>query len=431
MLKNIIIMAALLGLALAASGAWAQQGGGSGSGGYISGGLGAWQNPDIGFVYDLKFDYHNADRNWTTRGFELATAELSLGSEIDHFGRMDFNARFMSDGAEIHELFFTMPSLPLGLKARGGQFLATFGRWSRFHTHFMPFISEPRIMHEYLGGHFMPQGLELSWLAPTDHYIEVFGGVFDGINGHSHDTDPTCSCAGYGPDNPPPGCHYHGDELHCPGDEEAEAYWRALLDDPDAPTEPGTNRELGDLAFMGRVQTSFEAGLDWSMDVGASLVHQNTYRVSQRFDGVDYAKTTGGVDVTVFWNPATRNAYRGLDFGVEYLRNQQEYEVLGEADGQEVWLKRQLSRDGFFTWARFRVNRTWEVGSYFEKFAAAQGADDDRTRTAGFLTYNISHYQRLRLEYVHDDRGGFEDSVDQVIIQFDGIIGYHTHGRQR
>ena len=236
---------------------------------------------------------------------------------------------------------------------------------------------------------------------------------------------------GYGPDNPPPGCHYHGDELHCPGDEEAEAYWRTLLDDPDAPTEPGTNRELGDLAFMGRVQTSFEAGLDWSMDVGASLVHQNTYRVSQRFDGVDYAKTTGGVDVTVFWNPATRNAYRGLDFGVEYLRNQQEYEVLGEADGQEVWLKRQLSRDGFFTWARFRVNRTWEVGSYFEKFAAAQGADDDRTRTAGFLTYNISHYQRLRLEYVHDDRGGFEDSVDQVIIQFDGIIGYHTHGRQR
>ena len=120
MLKNIIIMAALLGLALAASGAWAQQGGGSGSGGYISGGLGAWQNPDIGFVYDLKFDYHNADRNWTTRGFELATAELSLGSEIDHFGRMDFNARFMSDGAEIHELFFTMPSLPLGLKARAG-----------------------------------------------------------------------------------------------------------------------------------------------------------------------------------------------------------------------------------------------------------------------------------------------------------------------
>ena len=397
------------------------------AGGQSSAGLGAWQNPDIGFVYDLKFDYHNAEDTWTTRGFDLATAELSVGADIDPYARLDFNAQFMSDGAEIHELFFTMPTLPLGLKARGGQFLASFGRWSQFHTHFMPFVSEPRILHEYLDGHFMPQGLELSWLAPTDHYIEVYGGVFDHISGHSHDTDPTCSCAGYGPDNPPPGCHYHGDELHCPGDEEAEAYWNSVLGDDEGPVAPGTNRELGDLAFLGRVQTSIEAGLDWSFDLGASVVHQNSYRVSQRFAGVDYAKTTAGIDLAVFWNPISQNAYRGLDFGVEYLRNQEEFEVQGEED----WLKRQLTRDGFFTWARYRLNKTWELGGYHEQFAARDGADDDRTRSAGFLTYNISHYQRLRLEYVHDDRGSFADGVDQIILQFDGIIGFHTHGMQR
>jgi len=47
------------------------------------------------------------------------------------------------------------------------------------------------------------------------------------------------------------------------------------------------------------------------------------------------------------------------------------------------------------------------------------------------VTYNISHYQRIRLEYVNDDRGDYADSVDQVILQFDGTIGFHTHGRQR
>ena len=50
-------------------------------------GLGAWQNPDIGFVYDLRMDFHDADRDadgsrrWTTRGFDLSTAELSIGAD--------------------------------------------------------------------------------------------------------------------------------------------------------------------------------------------------------------------------------------------------------------------------------------------------------------------------------------------------------------
>ncbi len=396
------------------------------------GGLGAWQNPDIGFVYDLKFDMHNAEvgddgqHEWTTRGFNLSTAELSIGSELDPYARIDFNAMFFSDGAEIHELYVTAHSLPWSMKARMGQFLASFGRWSQFHSHSMPFASEPRIMHEYLGGHLMPTGLELSWLVPSDHYIEVFGGVYNSINGHTHDTDPSSSGAAYGPGNPPPGCHFHGDEIHCPDNPQAEDLYRVMYDDPLGPVAPGTNKTLNDLAWLGRLQTSFEFGLDWSVDVGTSLVYQQAFRQSQRFDGTDYSKTTGGFDLAVFWNPVQQNLYRGLDFGVEYMRNRQQNEVL--ADDQ--WIKRTYVKDGFFTWARFRLNRTWDFGAYCEDFAPAE-LDQRRTRVGGFLTWNVSHYQKIRLEYVRDDRAGYEDPVDQVILQFDGVIGYHTHGRQR
>ncbi len=417
-MRIIILASALL---LSFSGALAQQGG-----------LGAWQNPDIGFVYDFKFDMHNAERDengeekWTTRGFNISTAELNVGAELDPYARIDFNAMFFSDGAEIHELFVTRHSLPLSLKARAGQFLASFGRWSQFHSHSMPFASEPRIIHEYLGGHLMPTGLELSWLAPTDHYIEAYGGVFNGISGHSHDTDPASSAAAYGPDNPPPGCHYHGDELHCPDSAEDEEYYRSMLDDPDGPLAPGTNKGLADLAWLGRLQTSFEMGLDWSVDLGASLIYQERFRSSQRFEGTDYNKTTGGIDCTVFWNPVEQNLYRGLDFGVEYMQNRQQDEVLAE----DQWLKRTYVRDGAFTWARYRLNRTWDFGTYYENFEPVEGSGS-RSRVGGFLTWNVSHYQKIRLEYVHDDRGLYEDSVDQVILQFDGVIGFHTHGRQR
>ncbi|PIE75581.1 hypothetical protein CSA17_06750 [bacterium DOLJORAL78_65_58] len=273
----------------------------------------------------------------------------------------------------------------------------------------------------------MPTGLELSWLAPTDHYVEFYGGVFNGIQGHTHDTDPADGHGAYGPDNPPPGCHYHGDRLHCPDNEELENYYRSLLEDKDGPVSPAGNLGPADLAYLGRVQTSLELGLNWSVDLGASVLHQDTHKTSRRYPGTDYSKTTGGVDMAVFWNPVEANLYRGADFGVEYLSNRQQYEVLAGGN----YVQRTLVRDGFFTWARYRLNRTWDFGATYEAFALAAGAENTRTRLGAFLTWNVSHYQKVRLEYVRDDRGDFADSVDQIILQFDGVIGYHTHGRQR
>ncbi len=395
--------------------------------------LGAWQNPDIGLTYDLKFDWHDAERAgdgsklWTTRGFNISTAELSVGTEIDPFGRMDFNAMFTSVGAEIHELFFTMPTLPLNLKAKGGKFLASFGRWSQFHSHSMPFSTEPKILGEYLDGHFSGTGIELSWLVPVNHYIELTAGVFNNMQGHTHDSDPTSSNAVWGPDNPPPGCHFHGDEIHCPGNESLEAsYWASVVD-PEAPVRSRTNKQLQDLAYLGRFDTSFEMGLAWSLDFGATVAHQTGYAHSQRFPGTRYGKTTGGFDVTVFWNPPEKNLYTGLDFGVEYLRNREEF----EEPVAENWVKRTLVRDGFFTWLRYRLNRTWQVGTFLENFESRQNSVQVRQRVGGFLTFNISHYQFVRLEYSHYDRSDFFDPVNQFVIQFDGVIGFHTHGRQR
>ncbi len=330
------------------------------------GGLGAWQNPDIGFVYDLKFDMHNAEKNsdgnqiWKTRGFNISTAEMSIGADLDPYARIDFNAAFSSEGAEVHELFATVHSLPFSFKARAGQFLASFGRWSQFHSHSMPFASEPRILNEYFGGHLLPTGLELSWLAPTGHYLEGHFGVFNGFEGHSHDTDPASSLAAFGPDNPPPGCHFHGDDLHCPDNPAAEDYYYSQLDDPDSPVSAGANKGLAELAWLSRLQTSLEFGLNWSADVGASIIYQDAYRQSQRYDGTTYSKTTTGIDLAVFWNPVEQNLYRGLDFGVEFVHNRQQDEILDD----DYWVKRTLMDSGAFTWARYRMNRLWDFGVY-------------------------------------------------------------------
>lgn len=395
--------------------------------------LGAWMNPDIGFVYDLKLDLHDAlrdeqgDPQWATRGFALSTAEVSIGADVDPYGRIDFNAMFSETGAEVHELFFDFPALPWNLALRGGHFLAEFGRWSRFHTHAMPFVSEPRILHEYIEGHFAPTGLELSWLAPGSHYLEVTGGIYNAITGHSHDSDPVGEEADWGPDNPPSGCHFHGDEIHCPGHPELEAAYEEAVTDPEAPTRARANRRLEDLAFLGRVGSSLEAGLSWSVDLGASIVHQSGFAQSQRFEGETYAKTVYGADLTLFWNPPEMNLYRGAELGVELLVNDEAQEVQED----DVYLRRTLQRSGLFAYGRYRLNRTWSGGLFGETFEPSTGSADRRERYGAFLSCNISHFQSLKLEASRYERIPGEDPLHVLVLQYDGVIGYHTHGRQR
>jgi hypothetical protein len=423
LLLPVVVLAGVIGLAPAQSHAQGGQ----------ARGLGSWMNPDIGLVYDLKCDLHDAERGdageklWTTRGFRISTAELSIGADVDPYARIDFNAMFSETGAEIHELFFLFPALPLNLKLKGGHFLANFGRWSQFHSHAMPFSSEPRILHEYMEGHLSPTGLEISWLAPISHYLEFTGGVYNALVGHSHDTDPISSTAAWGPDNPPPGCHFHGDDIHCPGSPDLEEAYREAVEDPDAPTRQKTNRGLKDLAFLGRASTSVELGLSWSVDLGASIVHQPRYAHSQRFAGESYAKTVYGADVTAFWNPPERNLYTGLDFGIELLANDEQFEVKED----DIYMRKTLARSGFFAYGRYRLNKRWSGGVFGESFQPRQGSGKRRERLGAFLACNISHFQSIRLEFSHYDKQTGLDPVNMFIVQYDGVIGYHTHGRQR
>jgi hypothetical protein len=396
-------------------------------------GLGAWQNPDIGFVYDLKWDLHDAERNengdreWSTRGFGISSAELSVGADLDPYARLDFNAFFSESGAEIHELFFLFPALPLNLKAKGGQYLTNFGRWNQFHTHSMPFSSEPRILNEYFEGHLLLTGLELSWLLPVSRYMEIGGGVYNRMQGHTHDVLPAAGGSGWSQDNPPPGCHFHGDEIHCPDNPELEQEYMETVGDPDAPLRSKTNKGLEDFAYALRAKTSVDMGLSWSADIGVSGIHQQHYKHSQRIPGQTYSKTNYGADVTFFWTPPEANLYRNMDFGFEYFANDEEYEVVRD----DTIYRQTRVRDGFFGYARMRVNRRWQFGAFGELFDSSTAVKKKRRRYGGFLTLNISHYQYVTLEVSRYERSPEDDPLHMIVLQYDGVIGYHTHGSQR
>lgn len=392
--------------------------------------LGAWQNPNLGFALDMTTDASDVDSKseWTTTGVNIRSAELVLDSNIDPFARLIVNLNFSEQGAEIHETYFLLHSLPGNLQLKGGHMLARFGRWNQFHTHAMPFLSEPRIYHEYLDGHFSGNGLELSWLLPLDHYIEATAFVYENISGHSHDSDPVPS--GYESDTDllaaELGYTKHGNHYHA---QDGSIVLASELDDSEDPQikESGSNKRAKDLAFGGRIKTTFELGDNWSIDWGGSLVYQKNYSFSQRISWKSYSKTVYGSDITIFWHPLTRNRYRNLNFGIEFLGNYEGFER--EEDGQ-VYAD-ELNRFGFFSHIHMQINPSWHSGFFGEVYQVKEGDEYERKRYGYFLTYYLSHFQFIRLEYSYYEKYQYLRPNNRIQLQYDAVIGYHTHGSQR
>jgi hypothetical protein len=118
-----------------------------------------WQNPHIGLTVDAVADAHDAADSWKSPGLTIRGTELIVSSNIDPYASLVGNVLISQQGAELHEAFAEFPVLPLNLKLKGGLMLANFGRWNRFHTHAMPFSSEPRVYREYAGGMMALRGI--------------------------------------------------------------------------------------------------------------------------------------------------------------------------------------------------------------------------------------------------------------------------------
>ncbi len=129
------------------------------------------------------------DHDPAKRGFALRNAELALDGAVDPYFQAFANIVLKLDrnngmGVELEESFLQSTSLPANLQLKAGQYFANFGRQNSQHPHTWSFADQPLILSHAFG----PDGLrslgaQLSWLAPTPFYTEVFLSVLDGQGG--------------------------------------------------------------------------------------------------------------------------------------------------------------------------------------------------------------------------------------------------------
>ncbi len=352
-------------------------------------------NPAIGFTADSLFAFnsrHDSGDEWNK--FHLRSAELGISSFIDPYGWA--YAVIESHMGEHVELPEAAGNLYVGpddwnLRLKAGKFLTDFGKINQVHDHDLPFTERPPVLEDFLGGANIGTGAELhQWFGLTEDIpLRWSLGMFNETQGHSHAVD-------------------------------------AVENDEDTSRSTGY-RGFRDFACAGRVTVYTELSDAWTLQVGTSALYQGEQEVFREtvpgtWRGYDLEnRLTNGVDITLKWLEATGGS--SLVWGTEILRSRAHY-----LDSR--WNPGRVYRDhalGGYSYLLYKWNQHWSAYVMYDRHQVPGRSRLGRADYSAGITWDLSHFNRLRLHYSYRNIEGGEDS-HVVYLQWVFVIGTHAHG---
>jgi hypothetical protein len=357
-------------------------------------------NPAIGLVTEVIPSYRTKGSNETGSdrpgGFDffLRSVELNMAASVDPFAKayVVFNASADpitgEATAEVEEAAIQTTSLPWNLTLKGGRFFAEFGRLSYIHDHELPFVNRPLVLDQYVGGESKTDGVQLNFLLPISHYVSLTAGV--------------------------------GDQFG------------------DIPNSIGDFRHFRELNFWGRGSTYFDLTPDVSLETGISgLFNPRADGRGDVFvqpDGSIFTERrrllVGGDLVVRYW-PLRNNQFRSLTWGTELLYSDNRY-LVDPGTPKAPTFNRSVSSFGLYSYLAYKFHRQWSAGFLFEWLEDAVNNRDHTFAYSPYITWAISHWNQLRLQYTHTTHNSVSPlkSDDAIYLQWAWIIGSHAHGWQ-
>ena len=136
-------------------------------------------NPAISLI--LAGTYANLSRDSGKRGFNLGESELMLSAAVDPlFAAQATFAVTPENEVEVEEAYAIYTAAPFGLAPKFGRFLSGIGYLNEQHAHAWDFVDAPLAYQSFLGGQYRNDGLQVKWIAPIDHFLELGGEVGSG-----------------------------------------------------------------------------------------------------------------------------------------------------------------------------------------------------------------------------------------------------------
>ncbi|MEO5671023.1 MAG: hypothetical protein ABIR26_10070 [Ramlibacter sp.] len=327
-----------------------------------------------------------------TRGFSLAETELGFSASIDPFLRGAANIALHPDNSvSVEEAYVQTTALGNGLSLKAGRFLSGVGYLNAQHAHTWDFADAPLAYQAMLGTQFGDDGVQLTWLAPTEQFIEL--GLELGRGRSFPGSDTGRNRAGMA-----------AVTAHTGGDIGDSHSWRAGLS-----------------MLNARATSQALAALNAASDP-----------VTNAFSGRTRVWVLDGVWK---WAPngnATRTSFK---LQGEYMRSVARGALTYDVDGAAVTDGYRAAQSGWYLQGVYQFMPRWRVGLRTERLDAGSadfginaatlaGSGWHPRKKTLMVDYNPSEFSRVRLQLARDNaREGRADN--QLFLQYQMSLGAH------
>jgi hypothetical protein len=108
------------------------------------------------------------------RGFSLGESELGFQANVDPLfsGNLIFSIT-PDDTVSVEEAYGIYKHGLSGVVPKFGRFFSGLGYLNEQHNHVWDFTDAPLVYQALLGGQYQTNGVQLTWVAPTDQFLEL------------------------------------------------------------------------------------------------------------------------------------------------------------------------------------------------------------------------------------------------------------------
>ncbi|MCP3850686.1 MAG: carbohydrate porin [Gammaproteobacteria bacterium] len=370
-------------------------------------------NPAISLILDGQYaDFDNDSSNYELPGFSLGNeaglgedgfsighTELAISANVDDkfYGKATLAIHDHEGETEtdLEEAYIQTLGLGNGLTLKAGRFYSAIGYLNEQHEHTWDFADAPLIYRGLFGDQLRDDGLQITYIAPTDTFMQIGTELF------------------------------RGDRFPGGGDHDGVGAWTVFAN---------IGGDIG-------IEHSWQLGLNhWrenNVDGRTSSGHSHGGEATETPSFSGDSKISS-LDLVYKWAPNGNPTSRNFKLQFEYFDRREDGSItmLNSGPPEEI-SSYDGQQDGWYTQAVYQFKPHWRTGIRYDRLSSNnRGSDEDVLAEAGLddeghtperysamLEWLPSEYSRIRLQFNRDD--SYEDSDNQIFLQYTLSLGSH------